>query len=412
MASLFEGVREVQAQQNQDLANANKDTLTRSGSIDNLLGNKVMRANERGALLGNAITGAAQVARPDLFGENPMVKVRKITQIRQQLANDFKGKPRDGEYFSTLADRLSVAGYQDESDLAAKTGMSTESTLADTNYKKSQTEKTKSESNLIDKNVGVFDDLFNKDLELKKGQIEQLLSSTKAIDIRNELLPQILNSEIKLNKAKIREMDAGINNQIEKLKLDRAAGVREADALKIDQQIADLEGAKVDIQKAAEQRQNLTDMATIRYNESRLRQINEDLGIKARRVDIEALIADQGEKVNMPSLSEIKNVTSTLDVIVNSNDNYKETVSEMNKEQLAQFRLLVAQATKQVSAQNKGISTENAIEIATVNVMDANVRYDKASFFGLLDIPLTGSVDIVSGGGGDGDDGFTAVEIK
>jgi len=276
MASLFEGVREVQAQQNQDLANANKDTLTRSGSIDNLLGNKVMRANERGALLGNAITGAAQVARPDLFGENPMVKVRKITQIRQQLANDFKGKPRDGEYFSTLADRLSVAGYQDESDLAAKTGMSTESTLADTNYKKSQTEKTKSESNLIDKNVGVFDDLFNKDLELKKGQIEQLLSSTKAIDIRNELLPQILNSEIKLNKAKIREMDAGINNQIEKLKLDRAAGVREADALKIDQQIADLEGAKVDIQKAAEQRQNLTDMATIRYNESRLRQINEE----------------------------------------------------------------------------------------------------------------------------------------
>jgi len=136
-----------------------------------------------------------------------------------------------------------------------------------------------------------------------------------------------------------------------------------------------------------------------------------NLGIKARRVDIEALIADQGEKVNMPSLSEIKNVASTLDVIVNSNDNYKETVSEMNEKQLAQFRLLVAQATKQVSAQNKGISTENAIEIATVNVMDANVRYGKASFFG-VPIPLTGSVDIVSGGGGDGDDGFTAVEIK
>ena len=81
----------------------------------------------------------------------------------------------------------------------------------------------------------------------------------------------------------------------------------------------------------------------------------------------------------------------------------------MNEKQLAQFRLLVAQATKQVSAQNKGISTENAIEIATVNVMDANVRYGKASFFG-VPIPLTGSVDIVSGG--DGDDGFTAVEIK
>ena len=122
MASLFEGVREVQAQQNQEIANANKNTLTRSGSIDNLLGNQVMRANERGALLGNAITGAAQVARPDLFGENPMVKVRKITQIRQQLANDFKGKPRDQKYFNALADTLEDQGYVNEGDEARSYG--------------------------------------------------------------------------------------------------------------------------------------------------------------------------------------------------------------------------------------------------------------------------------------------------
>ena len=190
MTSLFQGVREVQAQQNQDLDDVNKDTLSRSASIDNLLGNKVMRANERGALLGNAITGAAQVARPDLFGENPMVKVRKITQIRQQLANDFKGKPRDEKYFNALAQGLEDQNYVNEADEARSYGQKFRKTESEirTSEKgedvvtategniKSNTNATDVGAELTGKKVKVFDEKFKASMNLNDATIDNINS--------------------------------------------------------------------------------------------------------------------------------------------------------------------------------------------------------------------------------------------
>ena len=118
MASLFEGVNEVKARRNERINDSTKDTLTRSGSIDNLLGNKVMRATKRGAMLGEGIQEVAKRVNPALFGESEFVKVKKINDIRQQMAQEFQGQPRDDKYFNKLAERLESEGYVNEGDQA------------------------------------------------------------------------------------------------------------------------------------------------------------------------------------------------------------------------------------------------------------------------------------------------------
>ena len=197
MASLFEGVNEVKARRDERINDSTKDTLTRSGSIDNLLGNKVMRATKRGARFGEGMQEVAKRVNPNIFGESEFVKVKKVTQIRQQLAQEFQGKPRDEVYFNRLSEVLAGEGYVDEADQALAYGQ--------------QFRKTETEIRTSEKGEGV--------VSATEGKIK---SETGVNSKITNWYDKVKESEIGNLDAKTKDTLAGIGDRAERLGMDKA----------------------------------------------------------------------------------------------------------------------------------------------------------------------------------------------
>lgn len=132
MASLFDTPQDVVMRQQAETNAYGKSLMPQADSfLTSMYANEIARKGRVGYGIGKAIQGAGQYAAPELLGENPMVKARKMQQIRQEVNSQHKYGT--GDWYDAVTQKLQDAGYGQEAMQAQQLGLEaakTESTIA------------------------------------------------------------------------------------------------------------------------------------------------------------------------------------------------------------------------------------------------------------------------------------------
>lgn len=132
MASLFDTPEDVVMRQQAETNAYGKSLMPQADSfLTSMYANEIARKGRTGYGIGKAIQGAGQYAAPELLGENPQVKARKMQQIRQEVNSQYKYGT--GAWYEAVTQKLQDAGYGKEAMQAQQLGLqaaTTESTIA------------------------------------------------------------------------------------------------------------------------------------------------------------------------------------------------------------------------------------------------------------------------------------------
>ena len=111
MASLFDTPQDIIKQQSAE-RQAYVDANETPGTLSGIYQSVTNRARGQGYGIGQAAAGVAQVAAPQIFGENPQVRARKISEIKDKVEGQYKfGTP---EYFEAASQELASNGFKQE----------------------------------------------------------------------------------------------------------------------------------------------------------------------------------------------------------------------------------------------------------------------------------------------------------
>ena len=219
MASLFDTPQDVLKQQQDEndayiAANApnyGNDFLSRVYS------ERAKRKMSQGMGAGNFIKTIAQRTAPDIFGEDPVVRQKKITDIRQQVGQQYQfGTP---EYFNAASDMLAQQGFNKEALQAKEFGLNIAGKEADISGKQAEARQTSAVATSEEAKAKLADKFAETALETNQQALSKLISDTKAVDIVNEFLPQIQQGQVDLNASQINNIKSQIQDRADQLQI-------------------------------------------------------------------------------------------------------------------------------------------------------------------------------------------------